>query len=710
MSTNDTSAILDATPLFEAVVKRFRRDLGGLRFGLLVPLVDEPGVGPRVLALIELLLGSAASVRVYVPPGPLHCSLQATLGETTDSRVITARSGIDAVHAVDGVLVPLGRPSVHDLDLRHLRGVMRQPIWFDGRDRGGFEPLEQIGFECHGPVVALEPPVELPSESLNESPSESPSDPLSNPLIPSYPTWKVVHGLPVLGLPHDFPIPPLVGEGNDYRFIEAAARQATSDRRGRVSIVMLCRGQIDRRARLIDQLRCQDYPRDRLELVVACPRGIEGPPRAPEGLAMHAVTAAAPIPALNAGLQRASGAQIVLMREDYEISPRFIATVVGLLETSRHALVFGSRHPQAIELIERTDALASARHPFAAVDGSCVAFGRRLVDELGPLHDHAPKLRSAFVEWAYRAYNAGGYLIPLPSSVGSNDSLIDDQSAAALQDTSFLAEWCPLGFRDDGRRRYRVPKVSIYMPAYNAGPYIQEAIESALAQDFVDLEVCVVDDGSTDDTRQILESTYAEHPQVRWKSQPHQGIAAASNAAIRMCKGAYLGLLDADDMLLPHAVRTLSTHLDEHAVGYVYGSNVKVDTQGRFLRPGYEWPVFSREKLLVSNIAHHFRMFRRRDWLRTSGHDVELENATDFDMALKLAEVCTLEHLANVMYLYRWHGDNTSIANRALQRRNHLRGMRRALQRMGLDDAWEVNPPLSSGGVDGVYRQREPAS
>ena len=142
MSINDDSALADATPLFEAVVKRFRRDLGGLRFGLLLPRADEPSIGPRVLSLIELLLGSEASVRVYAPPQAPHRSIRVALEETTDARVITALSGIDAVHAVDGVLVPLGQPSVHDLDLRHLRGVMRQPIWFDGRDRGGFEPLE----------------------------------------------------------------------------------------------------------------------------------------------------------------------------------------------------------------------------------------------------------------------------------------------------------------------------------------------------------------------------------------------------------------------------------------------------------------------------------------------------------------------------------------------------------------------------------------
>lgn len=92
------------------------------------------------------------------------------------------------------------------------------------------------------------------------------------------------------------------------------------------------------------------------------------------------------------------------------------------------------------------------------------------------------------------------------------------------------------------------PRLSIIIPAYNAEAYLRETVDSALAQTHPDVEVIVVDDGSTDGTRAILDS-YGDR--IVAVTQPNGGPAAARNHALRLATGEYVGLLDADDLWAP---------------------------------------------------------------------------------------------------------------------------------------------------------------
>lgn len=93
------------------------------------------------------------------------------------------------------------------------------------------------------------------------------------------------------------------------------------------------------------------------------------------------------------------------------------------------------------------------------------------------------------------------------------------------------------------------PVVSVIIPTHNYGRFITRAIDSVLTQDHVKLDIIVVDDGSTDDTRAIVEDKYAG--QVRYSYQPNQGPAAARNLGITQAKGDLITFLDADDYYLP---------------------------------------------------------------------------------------------------------------------------------------------------------------
>ncbi len=115
------------------------------------------------------------------------------------------------------------------------------------------------------------------------------------------------------------------------------------------------------------------------------------------------------------------------------------------------------------------------------------------------------------------------------------------------------------------------PRVSILIPAFNASETITAAIVSALNQTSSDLEVVVVDDGSTDATEVAVRALMRADDRIKLVSQPNQGLTLARNAGLRAARGAYVSLLDADDLWLPNYLEEMTSALDrapEAAIAY----------------------------------------------------------------------------------------------------------------------------------------------
>src|SRR5215510_11775591 len=104
------------------------------------------------------------------------------------------------------------------------------------------------------------------------------------------------------------------------------------------------------------------------------------------------------------------------------------------------------------------------------------------------------------------------------------------------------------------------PLVSIIIPAYNSAAYIEEAIRSALEQDYEEKEIIVVDDGSTDSTPDILKSL---QEQIVVLSQVNAGAGAARNRGLKHAKGTYIAFLDSDDFWVPGKLRLQIEYLEE---------------------------------------------------------------------------------------------------------------------------------------------------
>lgn len=116
-----------------------------------------------------------------------------------------------------------------------------------------------------------------------------------------------------------------------------------------------------------------------------------------------------------------------------------------------------------------------------------------------------------------------------------------------------------------GRHTAGVPLVSVVIPTYQRKALVVEAIDSALAQTRDDLEVVVVDDGSTDGTVAALRTRYAAEPRVRVLAQANGGTASARNAGIDAAAGTYVALLDSDDLFLPDHLDALVAPLEADA-------------------------------------------------------------------------------------------------------------------------------------------------
>lgn len=184
--------------------------------------------------------------------------------------------------------------------------------------------------------------------------------------------------------------------------------------------------------------------------------------------------------------------------------------------------------------------------------------------------------------------------------------------------------------------------ISVIIPAYNAGKYIGEAIDSALAQTYSNLEVIAVDDGSTDDTRGILEP-YIKEQKIRYIYQANRGLAGARNTGIRAAQGEYLAFLDADDIFLPEKIERQTAYLERHPecdVCYCDLWHFFEEAPERMLKLNYNFYSGERvfPELLKKNFINPLSLTLRRSVFDRFGYFNEnLRRSEDWDYWVNLA-------------------------------------------------------------------------
>ena len=124
------------------------------------------------------------------------------------------------------------------------------------------------------------------------------------------------------------------------------------------------------------------------------------------------------------------------------------------------------------------------------------------------------------------------------------------------------------------------PKISIVTPSFNQGQYIEEAIQSVLAQKYDNFEHIIIDACSTDNTIEVLK----KYPHLKWTSEPDEGQSDALNKGFSKAKGDFIGWLNADDIYLPSTFDIVAQSLKEKSIDAVYGNYKFIDSEGKITR------------------------------------------------------------------------------------------------------------------------------
>ena len=240
------------------------------------------------------------------------------------------------------------------------------------------------------------------------------------------------------------------------------------------------------------------------------------------------------------------------------------------------------------------------------------------------------------------------------------------------------------------------PRVSVLVPVYNAERYVGDAVRSVLASGFADLELLVVDDGSTDASVDAATRAAAGDRRLRVLRVPHGGVAAARDAGLRAAQGELVANLDADDAMFPERLARQVAFLDRHPECVAVGARcVAVDGAGRPVRIvggrylAHEAIDGAHMQGLGGAIWNPSATFRRRAALDAGGYPAT-PHATgeDHDFWLRLAEVGRLANLPDVLVRYRLHDANASGGEGIAERRLPVTidNLRRANQRRGITD------------------------
>jgi glycosyltransferase involved in cell wall biosynthesis len=215
------------------------------------------------------------------------------------------------------------------------------------------------------------------------------------------------------------------------------------------------------------------------------------------------------------------------------------------------------------------------------------------------------------------------------------------------------------------------PAVSVVMPAYNAAPYVGAAVRSVLGQTFGDLELLVIDDGSTDHTAQVV--ALEADRRLRYLWQPNGGVAAARNHGLREARGQHIGFLDADDTWSAGKLERQLAVLDEPgAPAATFSAHTVVDADLRPLRVSRFEGVratFS-DLLLRGNVIGSICSVLCRSGLArdAGGFDPALSQCADWDFWLRLARYSDFAYLDEPLVTYRQHASNMSRDARLLER------------------------------------------
>jgi glycosyltransferase involved in cell wall biosynthesis len=223
-----------------------------------------------------------------------------------------------------------------------------------------------------------------------------------------------------------------------------------------------------------------------------------------------------------------------------------------------------------------------------------------------------------------------------------------------------------------------VPLISVFMKSYNHDRFISEAIESVIGQSFEDLELIIVDDGSTDSSRQIIDSYEQQDSRIR--SILHErnlGITKVVNDGINASQGKYIAQIDSDDVWVEDKLQKQLAVFDGNENLIVWSEGELIDHNGKLLGETFSESVRSVAKkksgnifqqLLARNYIFGSTLLYKKANLSGLRYDEGLLYNNDYKFLLELARKCSFCYCAEPLARYRIHSENTLAGSRLYRR------------------------------------------
>lgn len=209
--------------------------------------------------------------------------------------------------------------------------------------------------------------------------------------------------------------------------------------------------------------------------------------------------------------------------------------------------------------------------------------------------------------------------------------------------------------------------ISVLVPTYNCGPYLRASLDSMLGQTLPPGEVVVVDDGSTDETAQILATYLASHgDRIRVVQGRHEGLPAARNLCLQHARGEWVAFHDADDVARPDRLARhrafLAATPDFDAI---FANGERMDGGGRVVRAEHAQRAAGQRldaRVLFEGFPIYFQgaLVPRRAFEAAGVFDATLRVQPDIDYAYRLFSHCRAAFVDEVVFDYRWHTTNNS--------------------------------------------------
>src|SRR5690554_967859 len=200
------------------------------------------------------------------------------------------------------------------------------------------------------------------------------------------------------------------------------------------------------------------------------------------------------------------------------------------------------------------------------------------------------------------------------------------------------------------------PLISVVIPTYNRADFLKEAIDSVLAQTYPNFEILVVDDGSTDNTRDILKE-YSQEPRFRYFYQKNQGQSVARNYALSEARGDFVCFLDSDNRWLPYKLEvSLQAFRDHPDVSIVYGDIITINEKGQEVSrqnmrrySGRITPYLFQDNCVSMNTS----MTRRQCFNEMGGLEVGRRAADDYELWLRFSARYKFLYIREFLAEYR---------------------------------------------------------